>query len=123
MINIDTNIIVRLFLADDENQYKKAKDIFNQNCNFFISSFVLLEFVWVLKTKKYSRKEIYNAVSTLIELSNITIGQKDLVVKALDLYKKGNADFSDYMIFEDGICNGFTEFKTFDKTLSKEIKQ
>ena len=83
MINIDTNIIVRLFLADDENQYKKAKDIFNQNCNFFISSFVLLEFVWVLKTKKYSRKEVYNAVSTLVELNNITGGNSQLFIHRL----------------------------------------
>lgn len=121
MINIDTNIIVRVFLADDKKQYEEAKKIFNQNNKFYISSCVLLEFVWVLKTKKYTRLEIYNCLNELIELNNIVIGQKDLIVSSLNRYKNGKADFSDYMIFEDGLYIGAKEFKTFDKKLFEEL--
>jgi len=121
MINIDTNIIVRLFLADDEVQYEKAKKIFNQNYKFFISSYALLEFAWVLKAKKYTRKEIYNAVNTLIELNNVFISQKDLIIKSLNRYKNGKADFADYMILEDGFYSGSKKFETFDKTLWNEL--
>lgn len=121
MINIDTNIIIRVFLADDKEQYEEAKKIFNQNNKFYISSYVLLEFVWVLKTKKYTRLEIYNYLNVLIELNNIVIGQKDLIVKSLDRYKKGKADFSDYMIYEDGLYNNAKELKTFDKKLIEEL--
>ena len=121
MINIDTNILVRVFLADDKEQYEEAKKIFNQNNKFYISSYVLLEFVWVLKTKKYTRLEIYNCLNELIELNNIVIGQKDLIINSLNRYKNGKADFSDYMIFEDGLYNDAKELKTFDKKLFEEL--
>jgi predicted nucleic-acid-binding protein len=121
MINIDTNIIVRVFLADDKEQYEEAKKIFNQNNKFYISSYVLLEFVWVLKSKKYTRQEIYSFLSEIIEINNLVIGQKDLIVKSLARYKKGNADFSDYMIYEDGFINDAKTLKTFDKKLLNEL--
>ena len=98
MINIDTNILVRVFLADDKEQYEEAKKIFNQNNKFYISSYVLLEFVWVLKTKKYTRLEIYNCLNELIELNNIVIGQKDLIINSLNRYKNGKADFSSIVL-------------------------
>ena len=123
MKNIDTNILVRLYLADDQTQYEKAKSIFVSNKTFFISSYTLLEFVWVLRTKKYSRLEIYNAVSELIELNNIVVSKKDLILKALTKYKKGKADFSDYMILEDGFDSGAKELKTFDKKLLNELNK
>ena len=121
MINIDTNIIVRVFLADDKEQYEEAKRIFNQNNKFYISSYVLLEFVWVLKAKKYTRKEIYNCLNEIIEINNLVIGQKDLIVRSLDRYKKGKADFSDYMIVEDGFINDAKTLKSFDKKLIDEL--
>ena len=121
MINIDTNILVRIYLADDEKQYEAAKSIFASNKTFFISSYTLLEFVWVLRTKKYSRLEIYNAVIELVALNNIVVGKKDLIINSLVRYKKGKADFSDYMILEDGLDCGATELKTFDKKLLCEL--
>ena len=122
MINIDTNILVRVFVNDNKEQYEQAKKIFKHDCDFFISSYTLLEFVWVLRSKKYTRMEIYNCLSELVELKHIVIGQKDLVINSLNRYKKGKADFADYMILEDGIRYGSKDFKTFDKILLNELK-
>ena len=124
MISIDTNILVRAYLYDDEEQAKQAQDILlqvNQGKELFISSYAILEFAWVLKTKGYSRQEIYQAVIKLADCKGISIGQKHVVLSALEKYIKGKADFGDYMIIAESKLNGFNKFKTFDKAVLNEI--
>lgn len=124
MINIDTNILVRAYLADDEKQAKEAQDVLekaSKSSSLFISSYAILEFVWVLKVKKYSRNEIYEAVITLVDSIGVTIGQRDVVLGALEKYVSGKADFGDYMIWVEGEKNKSHKMKTFDTILQKEL--
>ena len=125
MIGTDTNILVRAFLEDDKNQYKEAKQFLEnaaKSGKLFISSYAILEFVWVLKVKKISREVIYDAVITLCDSSGVIIGNKEIVIKALEKYRKGRADFGDYMILAEGEANRTHKIKTFDKILQNEIK-
>ncbi len=124
MIGIDTNILARAYLDDDEAQAKEAKDFLlanSQKKSLFISSYAVLEFAWVLKTKNYSRKEIYQAIIMLTDSSGVTIGQLDVVLEALEKYIKGKANFGDYMILAEGEKNKSYKFKTFDKAIQKEL--
>lgn len=124
MIGIDTNILVRAFLEDDETQTIEAKSFLSratQGNKLFISSYAVLEFAWVLKTKNYTRKEIYEAIVTLIDSTGVTIGQREVVLAALEKYIKGKADFGDYMILAEGEINKTYKLKTFDKALQKEL--
>lgn len=124
MISIDTNILVRAYLCDDEEQAKQAKNILlqvNQGKEIFISSYAILEFAWVLKTKGYNRQEIYQAIIKLADCKGITLGQKNVVLLALEKYLKGKADFGDYMIISESKYQGFEDFKTFDKAILKDM--
>jgi predicted nucleic-acid-binding protein len=125
MIGIDTNILVRAYLEDDEIQTKEAKAFLlkvTQDNLLFISSYTILEFAWVLKTKNYNRKAIYEAVIALADSIGATIGQRDIVLNALEKYIRGKADFGDYMILAEGEKNKSYELKTFDKALQKELQ-
>ena len=56
MIGIDTNILVRAFLEDDEKQAQEAQSFLTKatkDNSLFISSYAILEFAWVLKVKNY----------------------------------------------------------------------
>lgn len=120
MISADTNVLVRAFLGDDEIQSPKAQKFIetaSRKNKLFISSYSLLEFVWVLKIKKFTREEIYDAVINLIDARGITIGQREVVLDAAEKYIKGRADFGDYMIIAEGEKRGSHEFKTFDKDI------
>ncbi len=120
MISVDTNILVRAFLGDDEIQSSKAQkfiEIASSKKKLFISSYALLEFVWVLKVKKFTREEIYDAIINLIDAEGITIGQREVVLDAAEKYIKGKADFGDYMIMSEGEKRGAHEIKTFDKAI------
>ena len=118
MIGTDTNILVRAYLEDDKEQAEEAKEFLiktTKENSLFISSYTILEFAWVLKTKNYKRKEIYEAVIMLMDSIGIIIGQKDVVLTALEKYIKGKADFGDYMILAEGEKNKSYKLKTFDK--------
>ena len=53
MIAIDTNVLLRYLLLDDEIQAKKAADLIESRQSVYISHVVLVESVWTLKGKKY----------------------------------------------------------------------
>ncbi|WP_075553236.1 PIN domain-containing protein [Candidatus Paracaedibacter symbiosus] len=123
MIGIDTNILVRAFLEDDINQAHLAQvfmEMASQDGGLFISSYALLEFAWVLKVKKFSRKEIYQALITLTDSPGITIGQRDVILAAAEKFYKGKADFGDYMILAEGEKYGGQLLKSFDQTFAEE---
>jgi predicted nucleic-acid-binding protein len=124
MIGTDTNILVRAYLEDDKKQAEEAKEFLlktTKEKSLFISSYAILEFAWVLKTKNYSRKEIYEAVIMLMDSIGVIIGQGDVVLTALEKYIKGKADFGDYMILAEGEKNKIYKLKTFDKAVQKEL--
>lgn len=123
MIGADTNLLVRVILADNEHEaaiarkfLKKATD----NKQLFISSYAILEMVWVLKVKNRSRAQICDAVLTLLDSPGIVIGQKTTVMNALEKYSKGTADFGDYLILAEGETHHTPTLATFDKTLCKD---
>ncbi|HJD54557.1 MAG TPA: hypothetical protein LFW11_04310 [Rickettsia endosymbiont of Proechinophthirus fluctus] len=80
MIGIDTNVLTRTFLEDDEIQGKAAQSFLKHNITnkIFIASYTLLEFVWVLKVNEFTRQEIYEAVINLIDNSSFIIGHQDI---------------------------------------------
>ncbi len=48
MISVDTNVVVRLLTGDDQNQFKKAKALF-EKAKIGIMTTVILECEWVLR--------------------------------------------------------------------------
>jgi predicted nucleic-acid-binding protein len=123
MISVDTNILVRIFLENEPEQTKRAQNLMNQTghgMRIFISSYALLEFVWVMKTKKIPRSEIYNALIIMADTPGITIGNREIVLSAAEKYHKGKADFGDYLILADGEHHGSKKIKTFDQAFISE---
>lgn len=54
MIAIDTNVLIRFLVRDNEEQSRKVKELFKQQekegNNIFISNIVLVEIIWVLQS-------------------------------------------------------------------------
>lgn len=124
MIGTDTNVLVRAYLEDDIDQTKEAKNFLSEatkNNSLFISSYAILEFAWVLKTKGVGKNEIYDSIITLTNAVGVFIGQREVVLEALEKFIKGKADFGDYMILAEGEKNKCYKLKTFDKAIQKEL--
>ena len=126
MIGVDTNVLVRAVLEDDPKEASVAKKLLLQladNKKLFISSYAILEMVWVLKVKGLSRQIIYEAVLDLMDSNGVVIGNREIITVAIQRYLKGKADFGDYLIISEGEFYDTPKLASFDKTLCKEEKR
>ena len=86
MISLDTNVLARSILNDDEIQSPLAKEKIRKILKreeIFISSFVVMELVWLMKVKKKSKELITSVLNSLLNTTGITIGSDKTVRLAL----------------------------------------
>ena len=125
MIAVDTNVLVRFFIRDDERQYQQAVKLL-QSCEdsgdpIFISNLTLVELVWVLKgAYKVIKEDMIKTVSLLLSNQQFRFADPGLISDALASYQSGRADFVDYMIGHDGLKKGVRTTFTFNKRCGKE---
>ncbi|GAB6485388.1 MULTISPECIES: PIN domain-containing protein [Bacillus cereus group] len=109
---VDTNVIVRFLTNDDEEQSKKAFEIFkravNQEITLFLTPIVIIECTWVLGMKRYgySHEEIADNLITIITSPGVKTLESDVVLKALHEYKTNKIDFADAYLAAVSTKNG-----------------
>lgn len=119
MIALDTNIIVRLVTADDPEQLRVAKALFEAG-DLWICKTVLLETEWVLRyTYRLGRSVIQEAYRKLLGYPQLQVEGRSAVIWALALYEQG-LDFADALHLAS--CGDSDRFATFDRPLSKRIR-
>lgn len=122
MIGLDTNILVRYLTKDDDQQWKKAVEIVEGGEQCFIANVVICELIWVLRGQPYSfsKEEISNTIDMMLQCAVFEWENRSVVYQALQRFKQGNADFSDYLIGAVAQQSGCTITATFDRKLRSE---
>lgn len=122
MIGLDTNVLVRYLTRDDEQQWQQAATTIQQNQPCFIVNIVLCELVWVLKGSNYGfrKDEIINVLEAMLHSAAFEFENRSTVDQALQRYKQGKADFSDYLIGAIARQSGCTQTVSFDRKLKDE---
>lgn len=123
MLGIDTNILVR-YITQDGDEASLATDFLETRCldstPGFICHIVICELVWVLKgAYKYDKNSIVSILNKLLTTVEFEIEDSLSVWQALQAYKKGNADFSDYLIGYVCFNHDTDSVYTFDKKAAK----
>lgn len=119
MKGADTNLIIRFLVKDDEQQARKVKKILDSGEILFVNAVVLTEIYWVLiHVYGYSKNEFIMAIDALLELGSIRFFNNHVVRNALADYIHSTADFSDCLIHQINIHDGFTTL-TFDRKVSR----
>lgn len=124
MIGIDTNVIVRLIVADDPRQADAAERFIRNHCSAEapgrISHTCLVELVWVLEDAYgYDRRAIASAIEGLLSTAQLGVPDAPLVNRALAHYRAGRADFADCMIGLENAASGCEYTATFDRRASR----
>lgn len=91
MTGVDTNVLARLLLADDEDQTRAAQrlaDSATQGAGLFISAFALLELAWLLKAKKFRQEEIAGALERLVSADGVRVSNRTAVLEALGRFRQ-----------------------------------
>lgn len=125
MIAVDTNILVRLLVKDDERQTRKVVRLFSEldadSDRAFVSDVVVCEVVWVLRSAyDFDKAEIARAMRGLLAARQLAFESTERLLRALSAYEAGRGDLSDYVIREHARDAGARELVTFDKALLKD---
>ena len=116
---VDTNVLVRILVRDDEQMTELAEEYIAQGA--WISHLVLAEATWVLRSK-YARdhREIATAIELLLDHQEFVLHDADVVAAALALYRKKPAlGFSDCLIVEIARKAGHLPVGTFDRAFGR----
>ena len=125
MIALDTNVLVRFLVEDDEKQTRVAsrliKGAIEREEQLFISDIVMCETVWVLSSAyRFSRAEIVEALAGLLRAKVVVFTSGDKLARALEAYATRKGDFADYLIREHAVAAGADTVATFDRSLLGE---
>jgi predicted nucleic-acid-binding protein len=124
MLGVDTNILVRFLVRDDEAQFDKARKLIKREVAagrcVFVSHLVLLETEWVLRSR-YSlpKNQIIEAVSGLLDATDVQFEDEPAVEEALFVWKDSTSDFADCLIGAKNRRLGCRATATFDARASK----
>jgi predicted nucleic-acid-binding protein len=116
MIAVDTNVLVRLIMADDPRQSPKARELFKAH-SIYLTKSVLLECEWVFRgAYKQSREAILRHFQLVIGLPQVQVECPDQIARAMDWFAQG-MDFADALHLASGAdC---VSFASFDRKLLK----
>lgn len=94
MIVLDTNVLIRFFVRDDEIAYQKVASLLKTR-NVVILSTVVLEAYWVLQTMYgFGHDEIADSLVPVLTLVNADVPDRKAVLQAFDWAAAG-LDFAD----------------------------
>jgi predicted nucleic-acid-binding protein len=116
---IDTNVLVRLLVRDDERQAEAAEKFISKGA--WVSQLVLVETLWVLDAV-YERtaEQLAAAVEILLTHAQLTLQDAGAVASALGHFRAQPAlGFSDCLILETARKAGYLPLGTFDRQLGK----
>lgn len=124
MIALDTNILLRFFLKDDETQSPLALELIAKRCTEtdpgFISLVTVAEVAWALeKVYRIERKELADALQALFLSQSFYVQNGDEVFQAVDLFRKGEMDFHDALIGLVGKLYRCETTFTFDRKAAR----
>ena len=121
MIAVDTNVLLRYLLRDDDAQAERARHIFEHAARVLITDVVLAETVWTLIGRRYgaTKADLIAVVDNLLQEPNVRFEDDEVIWSALQAYRETDADFADAVIVYKAqetatLGNGLDTVYTFD---------
>ncbi len=124
MLGIDTNVLVRFLVRDDETQFEKARKLIKREVaagrRVFVNQLVLMETEWVLRSRyAVPKNQIIEAISGLLDATDVQFEDEPSIEEALFMWKDTTADFADCLIGAKNRRAGCRATASFDVKASK----
>ncbi len=113
MIAVDTNVVVRLLVADDPAQHAASARLLKEH-DVFVPDTVVLETEWVLRfAYRFEPAQVVRGLRGLFGLPNVHLAQAAPVAQALRWHEEQQLDFADALHLAQ--CQHLSALKTFDR--------
>jgi len=124
MLGIDTNVLVRYLVRDDQSQYERARRLIHREVNtgepVLVSLLVLLEMEWVLRSRyELAKPDIVAVLSSLLQTVELAFEDEPSVEHAIYSWKNSLAEFADCLIDARNRRLGCRATATFDRKALK----
>jgi predicted nucleic-acid-binding protein len=124
MLGVDTNVLVRFLVRDDEAQFEKARKLIKREVSagrrIFVSQLVLLETEWVLRSRYgLAKNQMVETISGLLDTTDVRFEDEAAIEEALFTWKDAAADFADCLIGAKNRRLGCRATATFDAKAAK----
>jgi predicted nucleic-acid-binding protein len=121
---LDTNVLVRFLVKDDEKQAQITYQVFTQaeykQEVLFVSLLVVLETIWVLQSVyEISDQDIISAFSELMQMPVLKFESQQVMQDLVSTARTDSFDLSDLLIAHSAKNSGCRNVLTFDKKASK----
>lgn len=121
---IDTNVLVRFLVRDDEQQadvvYRRFKRVEANKEVFFVPLLVVLETVWILESVyEASRQEIVDCIGELLLMPVLQFETPAVLQGFMTSARETTLDLSDLLIAHSARRSGCECIVTFDKRASR----
>lgn len=124
MPSLDTNVLVRWLVEDDDRQAARSQRLFEvarvNETSLFVPITVMLELEWVLRSRyQLDKATVLGTFNALLETQELEFQDEAALERALHLYRLGLAEFADCV--HAGICAaaGRTPMLTFDERAAR----
>lgn len=120
MTGLDTNVLVRYLVQDDETQLRAVLALLlKKKATFFVPDLVLVEADWVLTSLyRWTVEEVADAFARLLTIQNLSFEDEGRIRSALRAIRQG-ADLADELIVDCCRDMGCKSVATFDKGMAK----
>lgn len=119
MLAVDTNVLVRILVDDPgaPSQCAAARKLASEAGTIYVPQVVQIETVWVLESSYgVTKSALIDALAALAQNTAFVLQHGEVFRAALDEYRDGRADFSDYVVLAESHSCG-AELATFDRKL------
>jgi len=121
---LDTNVLVRFLVKDDEHQSKIVYKAFRQaeidNNTFFVPLLVVLETLWVLESVySIARNDILDSINEVLLMPILKFEDQATIQSFIFFARESKIDLSDILIACSAKLSGCKIVLTFDKKASK----
>jgi predicted nucleic-acid-binding protein len=120
MLGVDTNVLVRLLVRDDQAQFEKARRLIAREAAagqpMLVSLLVVLQTEWVLRSRyELSKAAIISAFSALLDSADVSFEDEPSVERAVYTWKDSSTEFTDCLIAARNSGLGCRATATFDR--------
>jgi predicted nucleic-acid-binding protein len=121
---LDTNVLVRYLVQDDPVQLATARRLIrrcvSKQQTLFVPVTVALELEWVLRSNfGYAKDSVIGALSDLLSAAELSFESERAHEVALELYRRGSADFADCLHVALAAQADEQPLWTFDRSAAK----